>query len=88
MAEELTEIDRLRAELESYRQREVDDLRSALAVARQDIVALRAEAQRISTAAQELNILRTEEIAKLRSQLEVKEAVARQLNRHANAGRN
>jgi predicted nucleic acid-binding Zn-ribbon protein len=53
-----TEVDRLKSELEAYRQREVAELRSALAIAnarlvqaQRDIAAWRDEAQRISSQA-------------------------------------
>lgn len=78
------EVDRLRSEIEAYRAREVADLKSALAVARQDIAALRQECNRISQAGQSIAAGYQEEIQRLRSQLEIKDQVSRQLRRTAN----
>lgn len=75
------EVDRLRAEVQAYRDRELADLKSALATARQDIVALRQECHRISQAGQYIAAQYQEEIQRLRSQIEVKEQVARQVKR-------
>lgn len=64
------EVERLRAEVESYRQREFESVRARLVAALSDIETWRAEAQRISQAAQELDALRVAEIAELRGRLQ------------------
>ncbi len=57
MSDESTqsEVERLRAEVESYRQRELADLRSALAAEREQKDNYRSEAYRISEAARQLS---------------------------------
>lgn len=93
----MTEVDlqaeneRLRTEIAAYRAREVADLRTALALAHQEIAEWRAEAHRIATQAQQLAADDQDVITRLRSQLEVKQQVASQLQRStasANAARN
>lgn len=63
------ELTRLRAELESHRQREVAELRAALAVAREDIAALRAEAQRISDLSKRAITYYEKQIVELKAKL-------------------
>lgn len=84
------EVERLRAEVESYRQRELADLHAALAAARQEAAAWKVEANRISQVGQQVAAGYQEEIARLRGQIEVKEQVARQVRRatSANTSRN
>ncbi len=74
-----TEVDRLKSELEAYRQREVAELRSALAdanarlvQAQRDIVAWRDEAQRISSQAKLVAAEAERREALLRTQLMAK----------------
>lgn len=69
-AEAQAEIDRLRAEVESYRQREIEQLQAQLAAARQDAAHYRAEAQRISALAQTRDSEQEAEITRLRGQIE------------------
>jgi hypothetical protein len=84
-----SEIDRLRAEVESYRQRELADLRSALAAAIAERDNYRSEAYRNAEAGRQIHAACQEEIARLRSQIEIKDQVALQLRRpNANAARN
>ncbi len=49
-----TEVERLRAQVEAYRQRELEDLRSQLAAARQAADHYRAEALRNADAARQI----------------------------------
>lgn len=74
------EVERLRAEVESYKQREFDSLkaenttlRNQLAVAYQDIQALHGECQRLSLVGKEIDINAKEIIGKLQAQLEAKQ---------------
>jgi hypothetical protein len=83
------EVERLRTEVESYKQRELADLRAALASALSDVAHYRNEAQRNADIGREIHATAQEEIARLRSQIEVKEQVQLQLRRQgANATRN
>jgi len=83
------EIDKLRAEIEDYKQRELADLRTALTAALSDVAHYRSEAQRNADLGREIHTTAQEEITRLRSQIEVKEQVQLQLRRsNANAGRN
>lgn len=84
------EVDGLRAELESYRQRELEDLRAQLAAARQEASHYKGEALRNAEAGRQIHLEAQEQITKLRAQLETKEQLQRVLNRgtNANATRN
>jgi hypothetical protein len=64
------EVDRLRAEIESYRERELTELKTSLAVARQEAVHFRAEAQRNADVGRQIASEAQEQIATLRSQIE------------------
>lgn len=66
------ENERLRAEVESYRQRELADLRSQLAAAREAAEHYRSEAHRNSELARQIDALANSEIARLKSQLDAK----------------
>jgi uncharacterized small protein (DUF1192 family) len=65
-----TEIERLRAEVESYRQRELADLKSALAVAREDAAHYRSEAQRNADVAKLIVADYEKKVGMLQAQLE------------------
>lgn len=82
------EVERLRAEVESYKQRELADLRAALAAAIVDRDNYRNEAYRNAEAGRAINAAAEETIARLKSQLEVKDQVSRLRTTNANAGRN
>lgn len=83
------EVDRLRAEVDSFKQRELASLRAALTAAQEEAAHYRAEAQRNAELGREIHATAQEEIARLRSQIEVKEQVQLQLRRsNANTSRN
>lgn len=63
------ELARLRAEVESHRQRELAGLRSALSDAREDASRYRAEAMRISELAKRSVAMYEQQIAELRGRL-------------------
>lgn len=65
------EVERLRAEVESHRQRELADLRAALAAAREEAQHFRQEAVRISETGREIARNYEVQIAELRSKLDV-----------------
>ena len=89
MTDDKTEIERLKAEVESYRQRELADLRTALAAAREETNHYRAEANRNADLGRQIHAEMQLEIDRLRSQIETKERVARELSRvsNGNSGR-
>lgn len=66
------EVERLRAEVESYKQRELADLRAALAAALSERDHYRAEAARNAAAGHQINAAAEETISRLRTQLEVR----------------
>lgn len=67
------EIQSLRAEVEAYRQRELEELRQRLATAEADVQHYRAEAQRNAQLGHQIHIESRQEVERLRSQLEAKE---------------
>ena len=84
------EVDKLRAQVEAYRQRELDDLKAQLATAIAERDNYRNEAYRNAEVGRQIADGLQEEINRLRSQLEVKEQVSRSLRsaNGANASRN
>lgn len=77
-----SEIERLRAEVESHRQRELSDLRSALAAAREELRQakveashFRGEAERNATTGRMIASEAERQIADLRTQLQAKHNV-------------
>lgn len=70
MADLQAENDRLRAEVEAYRQRELSDLRSALASAREAADHYRGEALRNAELGRQIDLTHREEIDRLRRELE------------------
>lgn len=84
------EVDKLRAQVEAYRQRELDDLKAQLATAIAERDNYRNEAYRNAEVGRQIAAGLQEEINRLRSQLEVKEQVSRSLRsaNGANASRN
>lgn len=64
------EVDRLRAEVESYRQRELADLKAALSVAQHEAAHYRAEAQRNAEVGRQIASECQQQIVELRSKLE------------------
>jgi hypothetical protein len=64
------EVERLRSEVQSYRERELADMRSALAVAREESAHYKAEAFRNAEVGREIDATYRERIAALQSQLE------------------
>lgn len=64
------ELTRLRAELESHRQRELAELRSALAVAREEVAHYRNEAYRNADTARQLVSGYEQKITELKAKLE------------------
>lgn len=69
------EVERLRAEVESYRQRELADLRSALIAAREEAIAQNAQSKHNADMARQVLATAQAEIAKLRAQLEAQRLV-------------
>jgi hypothetical protein len=69
-AELQAEVERLRAELEAYRQRELADLKTALATARQDAEHFRREAQRNADIGRQIAAEAEARIATLKAQVE------------------
>lgn len=65
------EVERLRAEVESYRQRELADLRSALAQAREEATHYRTEAHRNAELGRQIAAKYETEIVELRGKLEL-----------------
>jgi transaldolase len=82
------EVERLRAEVESYKQRELADLKSALAAVIVERDNYRNEAYRNAEAGRAINDRAEETIARLKSQLEAKEQVLRGRVTSANLARN
>lgn len=66
-----SEVERLRAEVESYRQRELTELRSALAAARQEADHFRAEAHRNADIGRQIAAQSNQTISDLRTKLEL-----------------
>ena len=66
-----SEVERLRAEVESYRQRELTELRSALAAARQEADHFRAEAHRNADIGRQIAAQSQQQISELRTTLEL-----------------
>ena len=66
---QLTELERLRAEVEAHRQRELAELRSALAVARAEATHYRQEAERNAEIGRKIHTEAQGTIADLRAQL-------------------
>lgn len=64
------EVERLRVELEVYRQRELADLKGQLAAAREAAEHYRNEAHRINNNFRELDTIDREKIARLEGQVE------------------
>jgi len=64
------EVVRLRAEIESYRQRELADLKAALTTARQDADHYRSEAQRNADLGQQIAAGYQQQVADLKSKLD------------------
>jgi uncharacterized small protein (DUF1192 family) len=81
------EVERLRAEVESYRQREVTELKSALAAVRDESAAWKAEAKRVSDVGRQLDAALSAEIESLKRQLEAA-LNSRRLGRDLNESRN
>jgi hypothetical protein len=79
------ELESLRTEVESYRQRELEDLRSQLAAAREAAEHYRNEAHRNAEAGRNIHIEAQETISKLRAQLDAKDRLMRAMNRRADA---
>jgi hypothetical protein len=71
------EVEKLRSEVESHRQRELAELKSALAAAREDASHYRAEAYRINANFQNLVAMDNEKIGRLEAEI----ATLRQVNR-------
>ncbi len=69
MVDDATEVERLRAQLEEHRQRELADLRSALADARSAASHYRQEAERNAEIGRQIHSKAQETIIDLRSQL-------------------
>lgn len=83
------ENDKLRAELEGYKQRELADAKSALAAMTMERDHYRSEAIRNVDVGRQIASELQDEINRLKSQIDVKEQVARQLRvPSANASRN
>ena len=75
-AAEETELEQLRALVEEYRQRELEELRRRVAEAEHAAQHYRAEATRIERAGRELQAILQERINKLEAQLQARENVA------------
>lgn len=72
MADELQdEVERLRSQVASYRQREMDDLQSSLARARADADHYRSEAHRNAELGRKIALEYQKQITELRAELEV-----------------
>lgn len=81
-----TEVESLRTELDSYRQRELADLRSALAAAREAAEHYRAEAIRNADVGKQLAARYEKEVEELRRELremKASEAHARRFGVHS-----
>lgn len=65
----ITEVERLRAEVESHRQRELADLKSALAAAREEAIHYRREAERNAEIGRKIHNEAQQTISDLRAQL-------------------
>lgn len=65
-----SEIDELRQQVEAYRQRELADLKSALAVARQEAEHYRGEAHRNADIGRKIAMESQREITELRAKLD------------------
>ena len=71
MTEDLqAEVERLRAEVESHRQRELAELRSALAIAREESAAYRQEAYRNAEAGRQIAHGYQQQITELTTKLQ------------------
>jgi hypothetical protein len=71
MAEDLqAEVERLRAEVESHRQRELAELKSALAIAREEAANYRQEAYRNAETGRQIAIGYQQQIADLTTKLQ------------------
>lgn len=70
------EVERLRTEVEAYRQRELADLRAALTQCREERENYRLEAYRNAEAGRQISSGLNETITKLRSQLETRELLS------------
>lgn len=90
MAEESqqAELERLRAEVEGYKQRELADLKAALAAAIVERDHYRGESLRLADVGRQIDANWQETVARLKSQLEVKEQVSRIRSAGANASGN
>lgn len=64
------EVDRLRAEVEQYRQRELADLKSALSLARDEVAHYKIEAQRNADVGRQIAGMYETKLADLRAKLE------------------
>lgn len=64
------EVERLRAEVQAYRERELADLRAALAQSREEAAHYKAEAQRNADLGRQIDASHQETIAMLKSQLD------------------
>ena len=88
MAEELqAEVERLRAEVENYRQRELAEVRSQLADAIRERNHYQQEAHRNADLGRQIYSEQQAEITRLRAELDVQQQTQRNL-RNAHAGRN
>jgi len=67
---EAAEIEKLREQVEGYRQRELADLREQLASAKADAVHYRAEAERNATIGRQIHTESQAEIARLRARVQ------------------
>lgn len=65
------EVERLRAEVATYRQRELAELRSALAAARQEAEHYRIEAHRNADVGRQIAAQSQQQISELRTKLEL-----------------
>lgn len=70
-----SEVERLRAEVESYRQRELADLKDSLATMTRERDHYRSEAQRNADVGREIASAAQEQVAELRGKLAVREQV-------------
>lgn len=87
MADVPSEVERLRAELETYRLRELQGLRDTLAAVVAERDHYKAEAYRNADIGRQIHQDAQAELTKLRTQLEVKQQTERAI-RNANARRN
>ena len=74
MTEDRAELERLKAELESYRQRELAELRSALAEAKQLVSFYRQEAERNAMLGRQIASEYQTQLAALRAELQAMKA--------------